>query len=164
MIRYGVGVSADAEFPSVADCRRTALVPAVEIQLGLILPSCNADDLVERIPFVWIRLPAAKYDIRQFIKPEHPKGQLEAFRIDDLRQSGEMSRIFIMRIKDDDAQLRPRGQRLLQQKTDRSRLAGPGRPQHSKVTPDQFADVDLAGISSFWLNLPISTPCWFRNV
>ena len=90
-------------------------------------------------------LSVAKDDIGQFIEFKHPEWELKAFGIDDLGQPGEMGRVFIVRVKDDDAELRPRGQRLLQQQAHRSGLADAGRSQNSKVPPHQFADVNLRG-------------------
>ena len=112
-------------------------------QFDQVFRLCDADDLVERIPLVRMRLPAAEHDVGQFVEPKHPERQLETFRIDDLRQPGKMGRVFVVRIKDDDAELRPHRQRLFQQEADRSRLADAGRPQNGEMTPDQFADVDL---------------------
>src|SRR5271163_2745146 len=54
-----------------------------------------------------------------------------------------MRRVFIVRVKDDDPELRPHCNRLPQQKADRSGLADASRSQHGEVTPDQFADVDF---------------------
>ena len=124
-----------------ADCAH----PGRRTQFGQIFRPRDADDLVERVPFVRMRLAAAKHDVGQFVELKHPERQLETFRIDDLGQPGKMGRVFVMRIKDDDPQLRPHGKRLLQQQTDRSRLANAGRSQNGEVTTDQFADVDLRG-------------------
>jgi hypothetical protein len=52
----------------------------------------------------------AKDYIGQFIEFKHPEWELKAFGINNLAQPGEMGRIFIVRVKDDDAELRPHGQ------------------------------------------------------
>jgi hypothetical protein len=54
-----------------------------------------------------------------------------------------MRRVFVVRVKDDDPELRPHRNRLPQQKADRRGLADASRSQHGEVTPDQFADVDF---------------------
>ena len=92
-----------------------------------------------------MRLTAAEHDVGQFVESKHPERQLETVRIDDLRQAWKMRRIFVVRIKDDDPELRPHRHRFPQQEADRSRLADAGRPQNGEMTPDQFADVDFGG-------------------
>ena len=54
-----------------------------------------------------------------------------------------MGRVFVVRVENNNSQLRHHGQRLLQKQADRGRLADAGRSQNSKVPPHQFADVNL---------------------
>src|SRR5271154_1444779 len=56
-----------------------------------------------------------------------------------------MRRIFVVRVEDDDPELRPHRHRLPQEEADRSRFADARRPQNGKMASDQFADVDFGG-------------------
>ena len=143
MMRKGVGVSAVTEFPSKAVCRRTALAIADEPSVREIFRPCDPNQLIERVPFVRMRPTAAENDIGEFVEAKHPKRQLEGVRINNLRQSGKMGRVFVVRIKDDDAQLWPHRDRLPQEEAHSCRLADSCRPQHREMSSDQFADVDL---------------------
>src|ERR1700733_3391075 len=54
-----------------------------------------------------------------------------------------MGCVFVVRVENNNSQLRQYGQRLLQKEADGGRLADAGRSQNSKVSTHQFADVNL---------------------
>ena len=99
-----------------------------------------------------MRLTAAEHDIGEFVEAKYPERQLETVRIDDLRQLGEMGGIFIVRIEDDDPELRPDGDGFLSSRLTAVVLPTPVDPRTAKWRPISSLTSISAGIASFWLN------------
>ena len=143
MMRKGVGVSAVTEFPSNDSLPAHRTGHRRRTSVREIFRPCDPNQLIERVPFVRMRPTATENDIGEFVEAKHPERQLEGVRINNLRQSGKMGRVFVVWIKDDDAQLWPHRDRLPQEEAHSRRLPDSCRPQHREMSSDQFADVDL---------------------
>lgn len=112
------------------------VVAAAEGTLGL------RQDIAQHVELFGHRRAAAKHDLGKFLKPHQPEGQVERIGIDGDGVLGKGGGEFVMRIEDQDAQLRIRRDRLVQEQRHGRRLADAGGADDGEMLGEHRGDVD----------------------
>ncbi len=86
--------------------------------------------------------PGAEEGIHGLLEIEQPEWQAQIARVQDLCVIAEAAAVFVMRIDEENAQVRPRPQDLAQDNGDAARLADTGGAENGKMLVEQFVDVD----------------------
>ena len=86
---------------------------------------------------------AAEEGVDRLLEIEQPERQPQIARGQHLRLVAEAAAVFVVRIDQEDAQIRPLLQGLLQQKRNAVGLADAGGAEHGEVLAHQLLDVDL---------------------
>ncbi|MGC0324952.1 hypothetical protein ABIG06_005581 [Bradyrhizobium sp. USDA 326] len=86
---------------------------------------------------------AAEQHVDDFLEVEQPKRQLQISRVEHQRAVAEAAAIFIVHVEQEDAQVRPRLQDLVEQQRDAGRFADAGRAQHGEMLGQHLLDIDI---------------------
>ena len=89
--------------------------------------------------------PAAEEHVDDFLEIEQPERQLQVLRRERLRAVVEAVAVFVVRIDQEHAQVRPRVEDLPQQQRDAARLADAGGAEHREVLAHHVVDIDVGG-------------------
>ena len=86
---------------------------------------------------------AAEESVHRLFEIEQPERQAQIARRKHLRLVAEAAGIFVVRIDQEDAQIRPRGENGVQNDGDAARFADAGGAEDGEVAADQMIDVDV---------------------
>ena len=86
-----------------------------------------------------------KKDVDGLLEIEQPERQAQISRREHLRLVAEAAAVFVVRIEQEDAQVRPRFENLLQDDGDAARLADAGGAEDGEMPAHQLIDVDVDG-------------------
>ena len=89
--------------------------------------------------------PAAEKRVEGFLEIEQPERQTQVARIEHLRLVAEAAAIFVMRIDQENPQVRSRHQNLLQDHGDAGGFADAGGAENCEMLVEQFVDIDHGG-------------------
>ena len=101
------------------------------------------NDVGENLDFLFDAGTAAEEDVDGFFKVEQPERQPQIARREHLRLVAEAGAVFVVRVDQEDAQVRPGGEDLLQDDGDAARLADAGGAEHREVAAHQMIDIDV---------------------
>ena len=97
---------------------------------------------------------AAEEDVDDFLEVEQPERQLDVARREHLRGFAEEAAVFVVRVDQEDAQVRARPLQLVQDDRDARGLADAGGAEHGKVPADQLGAVEVAADAGILLQVP----------
>ena len=80
--------------------------------------------------------------VDEFLEVEQPERQLERRGADDVGARTEAAAVFVVAVEQEDAQIGPRVEDLVDQHGDAARLADAGRAEDGEVLAEQIVDVD----------------------
>ncbi len=129
-----------------ADVARVAPLAERARRSGAVLQVCRLgerDDLGKNLDLFVDAGTAAEEDVDGLLEIEQPERQAQVSRRQHLRLVAEAAGIFVVRIDQEDAQVRPRVENLLQDDGDAARLADAGGAENGEVAADQIVDVDM---------------------
>ena len=127
---------------------RFAVARAGEQVLGL------RDDLGEDLHLLLQARPAAKEDVDRFLEIEQPERQSEVLRVQHLRPVAEGMAVFVVRVDQEDAQVRPHLQDLAQDDGNAARLADARAAEQGEVLAQHVVDLDAGADGAVLLQLP----------
>ena len=101
------------------------------------------NDVGEDFDFFLDAGPAAEEGVDGFLEIEQPERQPQIARGEHLRLFAEAAAIFVVRVDQEDAQVRPRVENLLQDDGDAARFADAGGAENGEMAADQIVDIDV---------------------
>ena len=104
---------------------------------------CHRNDFRQNLDFLVDARPAAEEGVDRLFEIEQPERQANVARREHLRLVAEAVAIFVVRIDQENAQIRPRLENLLQNDGNAARLADAGGAENRKVAAHQLVDVDV---------------------
>ncbi len=90
------------------------------------------------------RTAPAEYDIDKLFKIEQPKWQLQISRIDDVSLVAKAASVFVVSVEQENAQIRPRLEDLLDQYGDAAGFSNARRAEHGKMPAQHLVDLDTS--------------------
>ncbi len=140
-------VGGEADVARIAAFGQRAGRPGAVLQIGGF---CQRNDFGQDLDFLVDTGTAAEEDVDGFLEIEQPERQTQVARREHLCPVAEAPAVFVVRIDQEEAQVRPRVENLLQDDGDAARLADAGGAEDGEVPADQIVDVDAdAGYSGF---------------
>ncbi len=135
-------VSGEADIARIAapgerTCRRRAV-----LQIGGLR---QRNDFRQDLDLFVDAGPAAEKYVDRFLEIEQPERQAQIARRQHLRLFAEAAAIFVVRVDEEDAQVRPGAENLLQDDGDAARFADAGRAEDGEVPAHQLVDIDADG-------------------
>ena len=112
------------------------------------------DHLGQDLDFLVDAGTAAEEDVDDLFEIEQPERQLEVARIEHQRAVAEAAAIFVVAVEQEQAQVRPRIEDLLQDQRDAARLADAGGAEHGEMLAQHFVDVDVGADGGVLLQVP----------
>ena len=101
------------------------------------------NDLGEDLDLLDHAGPLAEQHVDDFFEIEQPKRQLQISRRQHLRLVAEAIAVFVVRVDQKDAQIRPGVENLSENDRNAARLADAGRAKDGKMPADEMVDVDV---------------------
>ena len=86
---------------------------------------------------------AGEDHVDEFLVVEQPERQFQVARVEHQRALAEAAAVFVVHVEQEQAQVRPDGQDLVQQQRHAARLADAGGAQHGKMLVEHLVDVDV---------------------
>jgi hypothetical protein len=111
------------------------------------------NEVAKDIHFFRHRLAAAENHFRKFLKAHQPEGKIQRIGVDDDRMIGKGGREFIVRIENEDTQLRVRLDRLVQKQRDGGGLAHARRADDGEMFGEHLGNAD-GGVDRIVLRQP----------
>lgn len=106
------------------------------------MPFRFRNDVAKDVHLFRYGLASAENHFREFFKAHQPEGKVERVGVDDDRMIGKGGRKFIVRIENEDTQLRVRLDRLVQKKGDGGGFAHARRADDGEMFRQHLLDVD----------------------
>ncbi|MGY3492604.1 hypothetical protein ACVW1B_002023 [Bradyrhizobium sp. USDA 4502] len=103
----------------------------------------HRDHFGENVELLGHAGPAAEQHVDDLFEVEQPERQLQVPRVEHLRALAEAAAVFVVHVEQEDAQVRPRLQDLVEQQRHAGRLADAGRAEHREVLGQHLLDVDI---------------------
>ena len=122
--------------------RQRAVVGALELHVGGL---GFRDRFRQNLDLVVDAGAAAEKRVDRFFEIEQPERQPQIARRQHLRLIAEAAAILVVRVDQEDAEVRPLLEDLRQQNGDAVRFADAGGADHGEVLGDELLDVDLGG-------------------
>ena len=112
------------------------------------------DDLGEDFNlFLQARAPAKEY-VDRFLEIEQPERQLEVLRVQNLRPITEGVAIFVVRVDEEDPQVRPHLQNLTQDDGNPARFTDARAAEEGEMLAQHVIDIDVGGYRAVLLQMP----------
>jgi hypothetical protein len=114
----------------------------------------DRDELGEDLHFLVDPGAAAKEDVHRLLEIEEPEGEPDVLWRQHVGAVAETPAVFVVRVDDEDAQVRTRAKNFVQHQGDAGRLADAGRTQQGEVPTDQPVNVEVSADRVVLLQLP----------
>ena len=118
---------------------RSPREPGGELRLG------HRDQLLEDLRLLLDARPAAEEDVDDLLEIEQPERQQQILRADDVGEIAEALTVFVVRVDQEDAEVRLLLQDLGQDERDRRRLADAGGAEDGEMLAQQLLEIDVGG-------------------
>jgi len=103
----------------------------------------HRNDFGENVEFFRHAGPAGEQHIDDLFEIEQPERQLQIARIENQRAVAETAAVFVVYVEQENPQIRPRLENLVQQQRHAARFADAGRAEHREVLTEHLLDVDI---------------------
>ena len=134
-------IGGEADVARVAALGQHPLIGAgAVLQIGRL---GQRDDFGEDLDFLVDARTAAEEGVDRLLEIEQPERQPQISRVEHQRLVAEAVAVFVVRIDQEEAQVRPRIENLLQDDGDAARFADAGGAENGEVAADQLVDVDV---------------------
>ncbi len=101
------------------------------------------NDFGENIEFLGHPGPAGEQHVDDLFEIEQPERQLQIARIENQRTLAETAAILVVNVEQENPQIRPRLENLVQEQRHAGRFADAGGAEHGEVLREHLLDVDI---------------------
>jgi hypothetical protein len=101
------------------------------------------NDLGENLEFLRPGGPAAEQHIHNLFEIEKPERKLQIARVENQRTLSETAAVLVVNVEQENSQIRPRLENLVQQQRDAGRFADAGRAKYREMLGEQLLDIDI---------------------
>ena len=158
-MRYGTGVSTVYWPPSGSTCAIAAAAGGAAA--GVIVLRLRNELGEQRDLVLDVRSPAED-DLDDLVEIEQPVRQPQIAGPHHVRAILEAGGVFVVRVDQQHAQIRPRVHDLAQDQRDPTRLAGAGRAEDREMLLHHVVDIDVGADRGVLLEVADIDRCWDR--